>query len=46
MSDIYATRFTPADLKKSVGFYIDLTDGRSFHVVIYPDFHAPVLRIN
>jgi putative SOS response-associated peptidase YedK len=46
MSDIYATRFTPADLKKSVGFYIDLTDGRSFNEVIYPDFPAPVLRNN
>lgn len=46
MSDIYATRFTPADLKKSVGFYIDLTDRRSFNEVIYPDFPAPILRNN
>lgn len=46
MSDIYATRFTPADLKKSVGFCIDLTDGRSFNEVIYPDFPGPVLRNN
>ena len=38
--------FTPADLKKSVGFYIDLTDGRFFNEVIYPDFPAPVLRNN
>lgn len=46
MSDIYAIQFTPADLKKSVSFYIDLTDGRSFDEVIYPDSPAPILRNN
>ena len=40
MSDIYTTRFTPADLKKPVSFHINLANGRSFNEVVYPGFPA------